>query len=110
MSTIIVKSKRDLLPNIKHELAESLVQVTSQLLNKKPSEVIVEFEIVSKESMNVPDILFRCETSPFRRNLIKEWGEKVLVCWKTLSEKHRLEPGIHAAVKSYVIDSEWTES
>ena len=86
----------------------SIVQESAKLLSKKESEIVIKIEKYQKdEAINMPAVLIRAETSISRRKLIKKWGELLLEITKNTLSEHK---SIHIAVKTYVIDSEWTEA
>ncbi|MFA6518073.1 MAG: hypothetical protein WCV93_00265 [Candidatus Shapirobacteria bacterium] len=112
MSTLIIKYKSDtagsFIEKNGEELRVKLVKITSEVLNKRPEEIIVDME-TWHNNINVPDLLVRAETSISRRSLLKEWAEKLHSEIKMMTEEHKPECGWKIAVKSYVIDSEWVE-
>ena len=84
----------------------SIIQLSAKLLTKNESEIIIKLEKYQQnETINMPDILIRAETSVSRRHLIKEWGRILL----DATNRIITEKATRVAVKTYVLDSEWTE-
>ncbi|HYD35716.1 MAG TPA: hypothetical protein VD999_06625 [Vitreimonas sp.] len=112
MSTLTVRYSPTLqtkLNAFKDVLLSEFTKATTSALNVDPNGVIVELVPWSgSKPNNAPDVLIRAETSTRRRDHLKNWGEKLLIAWQTAAADQDLPP-IRVAVKSYVIDSEWTE-
>lgn len=109
MSTLNIIYNKEKFANLdKNEnLIDSLISTSANTLNKKASEIIIHFQpFSSQEAVNLPDILIRGETSLARRILIKSWADSLL---KILTDNIDSSKS-RCAVKTYVIDSEWTES
>ena len=109
MSTLIVNFDNEEFSGLQENtsLLEDLILTSAQILNKKPSEIIVNFQPFSKQNMiNSPALLIRAETSVSRSHLIKNWANELLAAIKRNVKKGNTK----IAVKTYVLESEWVET
>lgn len=108
MSTIVIRYKEeltDIIQSHKQEIDAALIKTTAETFNIDPKNVILDYTPFTEMSVQTPDILLRGETSTKRQSIIKPWADALLATMKEL----QLSNTLRIAVKTYCIDSVWTE-
>lgn len=108
MSYLVIKYKKDVKEFVgRHcvEIEKELVDVTSKLFNKKPEEIIVDFEMFETYG-GTRDILIRGETSDKNNQLLLTWAEEIK---KVLERQSSNGIEIRIGIKTYLVVSAWQE-
>lgn len=107
MSYLVVKYKagvKDFIDDFGDEIEKEMVGLTSKLFDKKPEEIMVDFELFGTYEGS-RDILVRGETSDKNKQLLPVWAEEI----KKVFMKYNFGKPVRVGIKTYSVMSSWQE-